>query len=247
MSLPQEYKLESEEALALCLALGASQVLFLIAGMIGSILMAGFSSSDWAGALAKFTWVRDIGAALTALPAPATLAVAAGAATVMYALALGSERRAMSTEKGRASIRTTRRGVNGELPRLPLAVQVVLMTLTGFAEELAFRFVLLGALLKLLALALPYPAAALSALVISSAAFWLAHGGYRSAATALPALMLGLVLGATFLLTESLAAAALAHALYNLAVLVRARIKMRQDPDYFGGEAPTRVITGEDA
>ena len=50
------------------------------------------------------------------------------------------------------------------------------------------------------------------------------------------------MLGGAFLATGSLAVVAIAHALYDIAVLAIARVQMSRDPDYFGGPAPTRAM-----
>ena len=48
-----------------------------------------------------------------------------------------------------------RRGLNGELPRLPFPALVILMAITGFAEELLYRYAAIGLLTALIGCALP--------------------------------------------------------------------------------------------
>lgn len=234
--------LDPQEALTLTANLVISQLILLAVGCVGAVVLAGLSSGDWGAAVLGFSWVGLIGQSLTALDLIPTLAAGCGLAAAFTIVAYLFEKRALSTEKGRQSIMRTRQGVNGELARLPFPALVALMALTGFSEELLFRFALMGIVAHLVALALPAPAAALIALFVASIAFWFSHVRYRDLATTVLTLGLALVLGIAFLVTGSLAVVAIAHALYNLCVLVVARVQMSRDPDYFGGPAPTRAM-----
>lgn len=234
--------LEPAEAAALGANLALSQLIILVGGVAGSIAVAGLRSGNWMEATVGLGWLDGIVASLTAASAVETVVIGCATVSLLCALAWASERRALSTDKGRASVYRTRRGINGELPRLPIIALVPLMALTGFAEELLFRFAAIGLIGTILSFAAPPFLAAGGALVASSTVFWLAHSRYRDLATTVLTLALGLGLGSLFLATESLAAVAVAHALYDFAVLIIARIQMRRDPDYFGGPAPTRVL-----
>ena len=234
--------LDPQEALTITANLVISQLILLAVGCVGAVALAGLSSGDWGAAVLGFSWVGLIGQSLTALDLIPTLAAGCGLAAAFTIVAYLFEKRALSTEKGRQSIMHTRQGVNGELARLPFPALVALMALTGFSEELLFRFALMGIVAHLVALALPAPAAALIALFVASIAFWFSHVRYRDLATTVLTLGLALVLGIAFLVTGSLAVVAIAHALYNLCVLVVARVQMSRDPDYFGGPAPTRAM-----
>ena len=119
------------------------------------------------------------------------------------------------------------------------------MAITGFVEELLFRYAAIGLVGTLLARILPGAAAMAAALLVSSIAFWFVHGRYRDAGYAVIITALGLAFGALYVASGSLAACAIAHALYDLGVLGIARVKMRREPDYFGGPAPTRVYLDE--
>lgn len=234
--------LEPAEAAALGANLALSQLIILAFGIVGSIAAAGLRSGNWMEATVGLGWLDGIIASLTAASTVKTVVIGCAAASLLCALAWASERRALSTEKGRASVYRTRRGINGELPRLPIIALIPLMALTGFAEELLFRFAAIGLIGTILSFVVPPFLAAGGALIVSSTVFWLAHSRYRDLATTVLTLALGLGLGSPFLATGSLAAASIAHALYDFAVLIIARIQMRRDPDYFDGPAPTRVL-----
>lgn len=230
-----------DEAAALVINLLISQLVIVVAGCAGSVVLAGVTSGDWAGAALGFGWLRSIADSLCALSAAQSLVLAALLGAVFCVAAYFWERRAFAKGK-RAEVVSLRRGINGELPRLLIVLWIVLMTLAGFAEELLFRFALLGLAIELLAGVLPDVAAAVAAVVVSSLLFWIAHVRYRSLASTVATLLLGVALGAAFLATGSLAVAAGAHALYNVGVLAIARFRMNRDPDYFAGPAPKRVL-----
>ncbi len=234
--------LDPQEALTLTANLVISQFILLAVGVAGAVVLAGLSSGDWGAAVLGLSWVGLVGQSLAASDLIPTIAAGCGLAALFTLVAYLFEQRALSTETGRASIMRTRQGINGELARLPLPALVALMALTGFSEELLFRFALMGIVEHLVALALPAPAATIIALFVASIAFWFSHVRYRDLATTVLTLGLALVLGIAFLVTESLAVVALAHALYNLCVLIIARVQMSRDPDYFGGPAPTRAM-----
>ena len=234
--------LDPQETWVLTANLLLSQLILLVIGVVGSIVLAGIASGDWGGAALGFGWAEAIRRSLGAQPFAVTLVAGCGLAAAFTVVAYLAERRALSTDAGRESVMRTRQGVNGELARLPIPLVVVLMALTGFAEELLFRFALMGIVMQLLAPVLPGAVGAAIALFVSSTVFWLSHVRYRDLATTVLTLGLALVLGGAFLATGSLAVVAIAHALYDIAVLAIARIQMSRDPDYFGGPAPTRAM-----
>lgn len=238
--------LDTDEVWVLVFASVFSQAITLAAGVIGSMLLAGIVTGDWVEATIGFGWLRGIVDALVALPPVPTAAWGAGIAAFALAAAHLNERRALASDEGRAAVYETRRGINGELPRLPAPVLVLLMTITGFVEELLYRYVAIGLVGTVLARAFPDAVAVALALVVSSVAFWFVHGIYRDAGHAVIITALGLVFGALYVASGSMAACAIAHALYDLGVLGIARMKMRREPDYFGGPAPTRVYLDED-
>lgn len=230
-----------DEAAAIVINLIVAQVVMLAAGLAGAVVRAGVASGDWEAAVLGFGWADGVAASFGVLPvAPAALAAMCLGAALCTA-AYFWEKRAFA-KRDRADVLRLRRGVDGELPRLPVVVWLALMVLTGFAEELLFRYALCGLAIDLIAGALPRFAATVVAVIVSSAVFWLAHARYRSLASTTATLLLGVALGAAFVATESLAVAAGAHVLYNVGVLAIARFRMGRDPDYFGGPAPTRVL-----
>lgn len=234
--------LDHQEALVLTANLLISQLILLAIGVVASIVAAGIASGDWGAAVLGFAWAGMIRQSLGALAPIPTLAAGISLAAAFTVAAFLAEKRALSTEAGRQSVLKTRQGINGELARLPFPLIIALMALTGFAEELLFRFALMGIVMQLLAPVLPGLAVAAIALFVSSAAFWFAHVRYRDLTTTVLTLLLALTLGAAFLATGSLAVVAIAHAFYDIAVLAIARIQMSRDPDYFGGPAPTRAM-----
>lgn len=236
-------RLDAEEALALCFSLTLSQGLFLACGVVGAIVLAGLASGDWPAAVLG-GWLQGIEASVRAFPTAVTVGAACALALILFALSWNSEKRALSSEEGRAAVMRSRQSINGEMPRVPLLALIVLMTLTGIAEELLFRYVIFGLAQQLLTPLLPGFVAAVIGLVISSVAFFLAHGGRPELATS-GTFLLGVAFGVAYLATGSLAIVALAHALYDLLVLLVRRRQMRRDPDYFGGPAPQRVVMDE--
>ena len=234
--------LDRQEALVLTANLLISQLILLAIGVVASIVETGIASGDWGAAVLGFAWVGTIRQSLGALAPIPTLAAGMGLAAAFAVAAFLAEKRALSTEAGRQSVLKTRQGVNGELARLPFPLVIALMALTGFTEELLFRFAVMGIVMQLLAPVLPGPVVAAIALFVSSTVFWFSHVRYRDFATTVLTLGLALVLGGAFLATGSLAVVAIAHALYDIAVLAIARVQMSRDPDYFGGPAPTRAM-----
>lgn len=234
--------LDPQETWILSANLLISQLIMLAIGCVGAIMLAGIASGDWGAVLAGFSWVGMVGRSLCA-QSPATTAIAGCVLAAAFTfVAYRAEKRALSTDAGRKSVMATRQGINGEMARLPFPLVVALMALTGFAEELLFRFAAMGLAIQLLAPVLPGPVVAAIALFVSSTVFWFSHVRYRDLATTVLTLGLALVLGGAFLATGSLAVVAIAHALYDIAVLAIARVQMSRDPDYFGGPAPTRAM-----
>ncbi len=241
-------RLDAEEALALCFSLALSQALFLACGVVGAIVLAGLAGGDWPAAVLG-GWLQGIEASVRTFPTVVTIGAACALALVLFALSWNSEKRALASEEGRAAVMRSRQSINGEMPRVPLLALIVLMALTGVAEELLFRYVVFGLAQQLLTPLLPGVVAAGIGLIVSSVAFFLAHGGRPELATS-GTFLLGVAFSVAYLATGSLAIVALAHALYDLLVLTARRRQMRRDPDYFGGPAPQRIVMdepGEDA
>lgn len=245
MNARKAYPLDADEERALLLNTILSQLLFLAIGLFGACVVAGLASGDWTGAFLGMGWARAIGASLCALPAPTTIVCGVALSAAMFALNALVERCARRAEAGREAVAEARRGIDGELPRLPLPALFATMALVGACEELLFRFALLGGLWRLFALAVPLWLAGAAALLFSSFVFWLLHVRYRDAWSSLLTLAFALILGTAFMTTGSLGAVAIAHGLYDLAATLAERERMRRDPDYFCGPAPRRVLMNE--
>ena len=103
--------------------------------------------------------------------------------------------------------------VRPRVPRIragPLALRLALLAARSTAEEVVWRWLVLGSL----AATLGWPVA----LAVSTAGFALAHAGWQGARGVAVHLVTGATFGAVFLCTGSLAAAVLAHAGYNVLV-----------------------------
>lgn len=230
------------EALALFAVTLYSQALLLLLGCVLCMVSFGISSGNWLDATIGLVWTQPIVASLTAFPASNTIAAGCTAAFIFFVIAWLNERRAYKTETGRASIKAARQGIDGELPRLPLFALIVLFALIGFIEELLFRYAIFTLANALLSSFLPAPLTLAIALLVSSLAFCLAHTRYQNLSTIAVVFAMGLLFGAVFATTSSLAIVALAHDLYDLAVVICKRIQIKRDPNYFDGEVPTRVL-----
>ena len=147
--------IDGEEAWALVLASLLSQAIALGCGIVGAVLLAGAASGDWFAASIGGGWARGITDSLTALPPLPTVAAGVAAAALLWTGAWLNERRALANDEGRAAVFEARRGLNGELPRLPFPALVILMAITGFAEELLYRYAAIGLLTALIGCALP--------------------------------------------------------------------------------------------
>lgn len=242
MSVREKYPLEKDEANTLVANLALTQALLLLGGVAGAMVVSGLATGEWISAIFRFGWARAIGQSVCALPLWPTLGAGLGLAAAFLLFGELSERQALKSEGGEASVIAARRGINGELPRLGLPLIVLLMCMSGCAEELLFRFALLGGLDLLFGLFMPAGLAAFCALVLSSFLFWMAHVRYRDFWSSALTLVLALVLGIAFLASGSVAVVALAHIAYDLVDVLAERWKMGRDPDYFRGPVPVRVL-----
>lgn len=230
------YPLPAEERTAVVKATVLSEAIWLAVALVGGAMLNGLRSDDWLGALA-LNWLPDLTGALTlhwvALPMTA----------LMVAVAELLQRVAEArSESFRAARRKINQGINGELPRVDLGRICLCMGLAGIAEELVFRYVVIGLLMLGLTQMLPYTAAALATLAIQSVAFWLVHLEYRDPWISTITLCDAAILGAGYLLTNSLLSCMIAHAAYNVITLLLDRRRMVKDPNYFGGPAPTSYV-----
>lgn len=233
------------EALALFVLTLCSQAFLLLLGCILCMVSYGISTGDWFDATIGLVWIQPIANSLTVFPIPISVAIGCTSAIIFFAVAWINERRTSKTEAGRQSIKATRQGIDGELPRLPLLALVVLFVLIGFIEELLFRYAIFNLVDVLFSQLLPAPLVLAVALLVSSLAFCLAHTRYQNLSTAAVVLAMGLLFGAVFAATNSLAIVAVAHGLYDFAVVIRKRFQIKRDPNYFDGKIPTRVLLNE--
>lgn len=238
----KRYPLDPAEERTLALDLVLTQLILLALGAAGSFVVGLVEAGSIDGALSGGFWWRSVLASLASRPPGETAASALLLLAVLLAVGGVGERLAWNTMGGRRSIVESRRGVNGEIARMRVPVFVVLMCVSGFAEELLFRYVLAGGVASALELVVPRGAATLVALAVSCIAFWLVHERYRDPFTTTLTLALGLALGLAYLFSDSLAVVFLAHAAYDVADLVAERVKMRLEDDYFHGPAPARAI-----
>ncbi len=141
------------------------------------------------------------------------------------------------------SMRALRQGLNGELVRLPMRSVIPCMLLTGFAEELCFRFVLLNLAIAFFSLFVSSLGAQVIALIVVTLAFWLMHEQYRDPFSSLITICGGLLLGATYLITGWVLASMIAHALYNILEIAYEQRCVVKEKDYFSGKVPVDIIT----
>lgn len=240
MKLPP---LDREEALILVFSSFATQAVFLILALVGLIVLEVLSTGDCFYAIVQFGWIASLTASIQTLPLYQTLIAGVVLGIVIFLLVDLSEKRAAKNKEMRENIIESHQGLHGEMPRLPLLVIFILMSFTGICEELLFRYVLIGLILQLLSGLIGTIAAVVIAVVVSTIVFCLAHTGVQGTSSLLIWTSLGLIFGITFITTNNIAIVAIAHALYDILVLLALRIQMHRDPKaFFGGFIPTRFL-----
>ncbi len=240
MKLPP---LDREEALILVFSSFVTQAVFLILALVGLIVLEVLSTGDCFYAIVQFGWIASLTASIQTLPLYQTLIAGVVLGIVIFLLVDLSEKRAAKNKEMRENIIESHQGLHGEMPRLPLLVIFILMSFTGICEELLFRYVLIGLILQLLSGLIGTIAAAVIAVVVSTIVFCLAHTGVQGTSSLLIWTSLGLIFGITFITTNNIAIVAIAHALYDILVLLALRVQMHRDPKaFFGGFIPTRFL-----
>lgn len=240
MKLPP---LDREEALILVFSSFVTQAVFLILALVGLIVLEGLSTDNWFHAIVQFGWITSLITSIQTLPLPQMLLAAVALGVVIFLVVDLSEKRAARNKEMRENIIESHQGLHGEMPRLPLLVIFILMSFTGICEELLFRYVLIGLILQLLSGLIGTIAAAVIAVVVSTIVFCLAHTGVQGTSSLLIWTSLGLIFGITFITTNNIAIVAIAHALYDILVLLALRLQMHRDPKaFFGGFIPTRFL-----
>lgn len=240
MKLPP---LDREEALILVFSSFVTQAVFLILALVGLIVLEGLSSSDWFHAIVQFGWITSLITSIQTLPLPQMLLAAVALGVVIFLLVDLSEKRAAKNEEMRQNIIESHQGLHGELPRLPILVLFIMMSFTGICEELLFRYVLIGLILQLLSGLIGAIAATVIAVIVSTILFCFAHTGVQGTSSLLIWLSLGLIFGVVFIASNNIVIVVIAHALYDILVLLALRIQMHRDPKaFFGGFIPTRFL-----
>ncbi len=243
MAFPGEkYPLPEGEQNALITNMLASECLLLVAGVVGAAVVCGITSGDWLGAIFGLGWARDIAQSCMALSATDTAIATAVTAFAMLAFARLVEFIASFSDAGWNSIIANRQGINGEIPRIGSYLVFAGMLAAGFAEELLFRFVLVGGLLAILSMVIPHEAAIVVVAAVSTVAFWRAHEEYRDAFTSATTLGVAAILCVAFIVTGSYLVVAIAHAAYDIIDVEIEGSRMLDDDDYFEGEPPQSAM-----
>lgn len=240
MKLPP---LDKEEAFVLVFSSFVTQAVFLILALVGLIVLEVLSSSDWFYAIVQFGWINSLIASIQTLPLYQTFIAGAVLGVVIFLLVDLSEKRAAKNEEMHQNIIESHQGLHGELPRLPILVLFIMMSFTGICEELLFRYVLIGLILQLLSGLIGAIAATVIAVIVSTILFCFAHTGVQGTSSLLIWLSLGLIFGVVFIASNNIVIVVIAHALYDILVLLALRIQMHRDPKaFFGGFIPTRFL-----
>lgn len=243
MAFPGEkYPLNLDEENAIIASMFTSESILLVIGVVGSIVACGITTGDWAGATIGFGWARSIAQSCMALSALDTAIATAITTAAVLAFSRVAEFIACQTETGLANIVWNRQGINGEIPRIGTYSLFAGMLAAGFAEELLFRFVLVGGLSGVLSLFVPSYAAMGIAIVASTVLFWFAHEEYRDPYTISVTIGISLLLAAAFVITGSYLVVAIAHAAYDIIDVEIEGSRMIAEDDYFGGEPPQSVL-----
>ncbi|MGN0301967.1 MAG: lysostaphin resistance A-like protein [Anaerotardibacter sp.] len=229
------YPLPEEEKKELVKATLLSEGIIAVGGVIGAIILAFATTGDFIEAL--WLWLPQIASTLTLhWVAPVLCFLMIGVVFVIDSL---GTKNSASYRKAKLELAQS---LNGELPRLSNRDVIICMTLAGICEELLFRYVLIGLLMVLFGLILSPTLAAVLSVVVSAVIFWSVHAQYRDPWSISLALCGGLILGAGYVLSGSLLSCMIAHAIYNIAVLLIERSSMVKDPNYFGGKVPTTLL-----
>jgi membrane protease YdiL (CAAX protease family) len=133
-----------------------------------------------------------------------------------------------------------RQGMTGELPRLSMVAIVPCMAVGAIAEELVFRYGILGILIILVGYVVPGPVAASVAVFVSAIMFWYMHARNRDPWNTAVVLINAILWGSAYVFTGSLLSCIVAQAVYNIGELAFERVKMTSEPDYFRGCVPVR-------
>ena len=238
----KKYPLAPGEEKALMANSTLSQAMLLVGGVVAAMVVSGLLTGEWFTAVVGFGWADAIADSILAMNAGLTVGVGLALALAFLVLGAVVEWVALRFEGGKESVYEARRGLNGELIRLSWPNIILLMCMTGCAEELLFRFGLYGVIQIGFAMVAPAWYASLFALVISSVVFWMAHVRYRDLWSTILVLVMAFALGIAFAVTGSIAVVAIAHAVYDTVDIAIERHRLSRDDDYFQGPAPDRIL-----
>lgn len=239
----EKFPLPQEEESRLMQVLVGSVLATTIAAIICTIVLCCLRGEDL-GHAATNGWAAAWADAL-AVGWPWSLACAIVLAALMFVIDRAAEWLAWRTPQGREEVLDVRRGLSGEIARLPLGKIAPLMLGVGCAEEAGFRFAVIGVVMAVAEPVLGFAGAAIIAVVASTVVFTLMHTQYHCLYANVVVSTIGLLLGAFYVLTGMLAAVALAHALYDFGVTAFEAHRTVHNPDYFEGEAPTNAVGEE--
>ena len=239
MNALEKYPLPQEECDRLLKTILLSALVWLGAGIVLAIIVTCIRTGGFLAGGNPMAWVNDIAATLFPHWTMIALPLAA------LVLVEGVQAWRMPRSPGfRESTIQIRQGITGEMPRMPVLPMFFLMLLTGFSEELVFRYGLIGLLALLLAFILPDGAAIVISVLLSTAIFTVVHTQYKGAWHMAAVFVLGLVMGVVFVLTGSLLSVAFAHGMYDFGILLAERANMVREDDYFDGKVPVDVLAG---
>lgn len=239
MNALEKYPLPKEESSRLLKAIVLSALTWLGVGIALAVIIACIRTGAFLSGIDPTVWGSDIAAAMFPHWTMVVLPIVA-LATVEGVQAWRFPR----SESFRASTYKIRQGITGEMPRIPTLPAFFLMLLTGFSEELAFRYGLIGLLTMLLAYVLPNLAAAIIALLVASIVFTVMHTQYKDTYMIAAVFVMALIMGAAYVLTGSFLSVAFAHGMYNFLILLIERWLMVCQDDYFDGKVPVNELAG---
>ena len=242
MSPSKKYPLAPGEEDALVANSTLSQAMLLLGGVVAAMVVAGLTTGEWRNSIVFFGWADAIAASITALGAGTTVGVGLGLAVAFLLVEQLIELIARRFAGGEEAIIEGRRDLNGELARASWPHILMITCMAGCAEELLFRFGLLGAIQIGFGMVAPAWYASLFALVMASVVFWMAHVRYRDLWSSIAVLIIAFALGLVYIFTGSVAVVAIAHTAYDLASLAIERARMSREDDYFHGPAPDRIL-----
>lgn len=239
MDALEKYPLPKEEIGRMLKLLALSAGIWIVAGVALAIIITCIRTGGFLAGGDPLAWAYDI--ADTLFPHWCMIVLPLVALVLVEGVQAW---RMPRSESFRASTYKVRQGITGEMPRCPAVPMFFLMLLTGFSEELVFRYGLIGLFALLLGFVLPEVAATAAAVLLATAIFTVVHTQYKDSFYLAAVFVLGLMMGMAFVLTGSLLSTAFAHGIYNFGILLLERRNMVKEPDYFAGQVPINELEG---